>query len=94
MADPIDDLEAMIQSALESAQAVGCMPHVRNSIIQWRQQYGGEVYIGKRKHLSRHEEIFRLIESGLSSSEIAERVGLTRQAVHNVKRSRRSSSIL
>ena len=88
MSDPIDDLEAMIADALSAAEAMGMLPEIQATIKQWRERYGGDsLYICRRAHIQRHARIMELIEAGLSPSEVANRLGVTRQTVHNAKKS-------
>lgn len=88
MADPIDDLEAMIAEALEAAEAGGFFPEVKASIQAWRERFGGdEIYIARRAHIRRHQRILELMAQGLTSNEITARVGVTRQTVHHIKKS-------
>lgn len=88
MSDPIDDLEAMIADALSAAEAMGMLPEIQQAITRWREQWGGDsLYIARRKHIQRHARIMELIEAGLSPSEVARRLGVTRQTVHNAKKS-------
>jgi len=89
MADPIDALEEMIAGSLGDHSDL--IPSVKASIQRWREAFGGdEMYIARRAHLSRHARIMELQKQGLSTAEISQRMGVTRQTVHNV---RKSSSI-
>lgn len=92
MADPIDALESMICDTLSAVHAEGVVSEIRAKIRDWRCRYGGdEVYIARRSHMIRHIKISELTEKGLSASEISQRLGVTRQTVHNA---RKSSAIL
>lgn len=92
MADPIDALESMICDTLTAAHADGIVSEVRAKIQAWRCRYGGdEVYIARRAHLVRQARIAELAGKGLTPSEISQRLGVTRQTVHNA---RKSSAIL
>lgn len=93
MTDAIDDLESMIADALSAAEAMGMLPEIQKTITRWREQWGGdEVYIARRAHIRRHAQIMDMIEAGLTTSQISERLGMTRQAIHKV-RQRRSSFV-
>lgn len=92
MADPIDALETMICDTLTQAHADGVVSEIRAKIQAWRVKFGGdEVYIARRAHLVRQARITELTEKGLSPAEISARLGVTRQTVHNA---RKSSAIL
>jgi DNA-binding NarL/FixJ family response regulator len=92
MADPIDALEVMICDTLQAAHADGVVSEIRAKIQAWRVKFGGdEVYIARRAHLARQARIAELSEKGLSPAEISARLGVTRQTVHNA---RKSSAIL
>ena len=92
MADPIDALEVMICDTLQAAQAEGIVSEVRAKIQAWRVKFGGdEVYIARRAHLVRQARIAELSSKGLTPAEISARLGVTRQTVHNA---RKSSAIL
>jgi DNA-binding NarL/FixJ family response regulator len=92
VADPIDALEVMICDTLQAAQADGIVSEVRAKIQAWRVKFGGdEVYIARRAHLVRQARIAELASKGLTPAEISARLGVTRQTVHNA---RKSSAIL
>jgi DNA-binding NarL/FixJ family response regulator len=92
VADPIDALEVMICDTLQAAQAEGVVSEVRAKIQAWRVKFGGdEVYIARRAHLVRQARIAELSSKGLTPAEISARLGVTRQTVHNA---RKSSAIL
>ena len=92
MADPIDALESMICDTMQAAQADGIVSEVRAKIQAWRVKFGGdEVYIARRAHLVRQARIADLSSKGLTPAEISARLGVTRQTVHNA---RKSSAIL
>lgn len=92
MADPIDALESMICDTLTAAHADGIVSEVRAKIQAWRCRYGGdEVYIARRAHLVRQARIAELTGKGLTPAEISQRLGVTRQTVHNA---RKSSAVL
>ena len=92
MADPIDALESMICDTLSAAHAEGVVSEIRAKIRDWRCRYGGdEGYIARRSHIIRQMRIAELAEKGLTASEISARLGVTRQTVHNA---RKSSAIL
>lgn len=87
MADPIDDLEAMIAEALDAADAGGFMDEVRASIQEWRKQWAGDsLYIAKRTAIARHARILELMGKGLSSDQISQSVGASVRQVQRVKR--------
>jgi DNA-binding NarL/FixJ family response regulator len=89
--DAIDDLESMIADALSAAEAMGMLPEIQKTIVRWREQWGGdEVYIARRAHIQRHAKIMDMIEQGLTTAQIAERLGITRQAIHSVRQKRSS----
>ena len=76
------------QVAVEHLMVRGLRILARN----WRCRYGGdEVYIARRSHIIRQMRIAELAEKGLTASEISARLGVTRQTVHNA---RKSSAIL
>ena len=92
MADPIDALEVMICDTLQAAQAEGVVSEVRAKIQSWRMRFGGEeVYVARRAHIARQAKIAALSAKGLSPKEISAKLGVTRQTVHNA---RKSSAIL
>jgi hypothetical protein len=87
MADPIDDLEAMIAEALDAADAGGFMDEVRGSIQRWRSQFGGdEIYVAKRAAIARHARILELMGKGLNSDQISQSVGASVRQVQRVKK--------
>ena len=82
----------MICDTLTQAHADGVVSEIRAKIQAWRVKFGGdEVYIARRAHLVRQARITELTEKGLSPAEISARLGVTRQTVHNA---RKSSAIL
>jgi DNA-binding NarL/FixJ family response regulator len=92
MADPIDALESMICDTLQAAQAEGVVSEIRAKIQSWRMRFGGEeVYVARRAHIARQAKIAELAAKGLSPKEISTKLGVTRQTVHNA---RKSSAIL
>ena len=83
MADPVDDLEAMLVLALDDESVA---KKVRSIIAKWRTICGGDtVYIGQRKHRALHEKIHRLSQKGLSTLEISAQIGLTQRQVQRVR---------
>jgi DNA-binding CsgD family transcriptional regulator len=55
-------------------------------------RFGGEeVYVARRAHIARQAKIAALSAKGLSPKEISAKLGVTRQPVHNA---RKSSAIL
>lgn len=89
MADPIDDLEAMIAEALDAAVASGVIDisEVKETIQRWRSQWGGcELYIAKRAAVVRHARILELMGKGLTSDQISQSVGASVRQVQRVKR--------
>ena len=94
MTDAIDDLENMIADALGAAEAMGMLPEIQGAIARWREQWAGdEVYISRRAHIRRHAEIMDMIEQGLTTAQIAERLGASTRQVRRV-RQKSSSSIV
>ena len=86
MSDPSDDLEAMIADALSAAEAMGMLPEIQKTITRWREQWGGdEVYIARRAHIRRHAQIMDMIEQGLTTAQIAERLGASPRQVQRVR---------
>jgi DNA-binding NarL/FixJ family response regulator len=81
----------MIADALSAAEAMGMLPEIQKAIVRWREQWGGdEVYIARRAHIQRHAKIMDMIERGLTTAQIAEQFGITRQAIHKVRQKRSS----
>jgi DNA invertase Pin-like site-specific DNA recombinase len=94
MSDPVDALETLLQSEMERAGALGVLPVIYECIDRWRRQFGGcEVYLARRCESRRNAEVLRLTASGLSSADIADRLGVSRSQVRRI-RSRRSSHLL
>lgn len=86
MSDPIDDLEAMIADALSAAEAMGMLPEIQKTIQEWRKTWGGsELYIARRAHIRRHAQIMDMIEQGLTTTQIAERLGASTRQVQRVR---------
>lgn len=86
MPDAIDDLESLLVGALQTRDTE-CVVCVRQVIARWRRQWGGdEIYIARREQAQRQARVVQLLEQGHSAADIAQRVGLTRQQVHNIRR--------
>jgi DNA-binding NarL/FixJ family response regulator len=86
MADPIDELENMLEDAVENAGNAELLPLIYGAIDKLRHHWGGNrAYIAKRSQQRRYEEIVQLTESGLKPSEIAVRTGLSVSQVYRVK---------
>ena len=86
MADPIDELENMLEDAVENTGNAELLPLIYGAIDKLRHHWGGtRAYIAKRSQQRRYEEIVQLTESGLKPSEIAVRTGLSVSQVYRVK---------
>lgn len=81
MADPIDDLEHLLAGSVPQE----ALPNLYAAIDTWRHHHGGNrAYIARVSIERRHAEIIRLAQSGLSQSEIAKRVGVSKSNVSRV----------
>lgn len=95
MQNPIDALEVMICDTLTQAKADTLASEIRQRIQTWRERFGGEeVYIARRAHITRQQKIQSLMDTGLTETEISQRMGVSRQTVNLIKHKSRASSYL
>jgi DNA-binding NarL/FixJ family response regulator len=88
MADPIDDLEQRLVSAVPQTAIQGLFA----AIDQWRNDHGGNrAYIAKHSVDRRQKEILRMHSQGLRSRDIAERLGMSQKQIRRITSSRKSS---
>lgn len=91
MADPIDELETLLESAVERNGGTAMLPMLYQVIDKWRHYHGGNrAYIATRSKHRTYSEIVELADAGLDAESIANRVGLSASQVRRV-RAKRSS---
>lgn len=85
MADPIDELEKLINRVVATTNEADAMPAIYKAIDEWRNQWGGNrAYIAKHSHTRRQAKIAQLAENGLKPEEIAKQVGASPRQIRRV----------
>lgn len=85
MADPIDELEKLINKAVAEANESDAIIAIHKAIDTWRNQWGGNrAYIAKHSHGRRQAKIAQLAEKGLKPEEIAKQVGASSRQIRRV----------
>ena len=86
MPDPIDDLESILETSIESIGNPDLLPLIYRAVDRVRHSWGGNrAYIAKRSLQRRYDQIVQMSESGMKPSEIANKTGMSVSQIYRVR---------
>lgn len=88
MADPIDELEQLIEMAVCNLDGDDVLIRIHTAIDDWRKKYSGDkVYVSKHSTTRRAEKVKQMAQNGKATSEIAKEIGVSPRQIRRMRQS-------